>query len=183
MQLPPKTTHFITEMARFQRISLRTASQAIGRTSVLLGLRRSALLFQISCSLAYYHKQKYLHPNFRNGTWGGRRHSLLTREQEKILADLIFSFAEKNPLTNITEFRHLCITSGYVVSRSYLVRLFAKWKWSWKKPSYIQINKYSKTNIRYYAIFISEIINIPWAKIKYADESSFKSKGNSSKLM
>lgn len=54
-----------------------------------------------------------------------------------------------------------------------------------KKAQYVQLQKYTKSNMDYYKLYLQQIIDIPWKYLKFADESHFVSKGmkNNSKLI
>ena len=51
------------------------------------------------------------------------------------------------------------------------------WRWSFKRASYEQLGKFSAANIEYYGTFLLAIQEIPYAKLKFADEGHFRSKG------
>lgn len=55
-------------------------------------------------------------------------------------------------------------------------RIFKTWRWSWKKPSYQQLNKYTPSNIAYYNIFLTAILGSDPFHTKFCDESHFISK-------
>jgi hypothetical protein len=67
---------------------------------------------------------------------------------------------------------------GVVVSRSWLSRMFRRWRWSFKKISHKHIRKFTPQNIQYYGLYLINIRTIPMHNIKYIDESSFDSRGN-----
>jgi len=62
------------------------------------------------------------------------------------------------------------------VSDMWVSRVFKRWRWSFKKASYQQLQKYTNENIEYYKTFLEALQDIPWIKLKFADEGHFKSK-------
>ena len=71
----------------------------------------------------------------------------------------------------------MLLQNGISVSRMFIERTFKNWGWSFKKASVEQLQKYSHQNIEYYGIFLDAIQEIPWIRLKFADEGHFKSKG------
>ena len=76
-----------------------------------------------------------------------------------------------------TRYRRVLLENNFKVSLMFVSRIFKKWRWSFKKPSYEQLNKYTQENILYYATYQHCIKEIPWYRLKFADESHFNSKG------
>jgi len=60
------------------------------------------------------------------------------------------------------------------VNREYVRRIFKSWRWSFKKPQFIQLQKYTAHNILYYGDFITWIYDKPWHRLKFLDESHFE---------
>lgn len=64
------------------------------------------------------------------------------------------------------------------MSRDYIRRIFVnEWKWSWKIPARVQLQKYTKQNIRQYIAWMKLINKLSWPRLKFLDESHFKGRG------
>src|SRR5690349_20134467 len=72
-------------------------------------------------------------------------------------------------------YQTICRAASFNVSMMWISRTFKAWRWSFKKPDYKQLQKYSWKNIEYYGIYLAAVQEIPWAKLKFADEGHFKS--------
>ena len=83
-----------------------------------------------------------------------------------------------NPLLSIKEILKILEICGISTNQTWLCNKFSSWCWSFKKPSFKQINKYNPKNIDYYGRYMAWISKLPWIKLKFLDESSFVSKGN-----
>jgi len=146
--------------------------RAVGRFNASNGVKQD--IFGISKSQAYYYTRKFQDPSFHNGTAGGARNVKFSDEDKFKLHCILWQEAKRHPTNSIDKYRRKVKKSGFDVSRSYLCRLFKKWRWSFKRPSVKQIAKYTRNNILYYGDFLSGIKNIPWGKLKYLDECHFK---------
>jgi len=65
---------------------------------------------------------------------------------------------------------------GYDCEREFIRRIFKAWRWSWKKPAYKQIQKYTPENIERYNAYGAWILEQDLKKIKFMDEVHFVSK-------
>ena len=66
---------------------------------------------------------------------------------------------------------------GYFCSKEYIRKIFHSWRWSWKKPSYEQLDKYTPENIQYYFGFLEWVSQQEPGRLKFLDEVHFKNKG------
>jgi len=98
-------------------------------------------------------------------------------EEEEQVSTLIWNKCKAEPFTTLGEYRQYLTEKGFNVSKSYLQRLFKKWRWSWKKPGKVQIQKYTHENMKYYFEWIIGIQGIPWKRLKFLDEAHCVSKG------
>ncbi len=48
--------------------------------------------------------------------------------------------------------------------------------WSWKKPTDLQVLKFSLDNLVYYFVWLYTIYEIPWLHLKFLDESHFNTR-------
>ncbi len=65
---------------------------------------------------------------------------------------------------------------GLDVDRSFISRIFQNWLWSWKKPTHLQVQKFTLENIAYYFVWILTIFDMPWLHLKFLDESHFSTR-------
>jgi hypothetical protein len=61
--------------------------------------------------------------------------------------------------------------------REYIREIFKQWKWSWKKPSFKQLQKYTPDNLEKYAAYVKWIPLQDLSKLKFMDEVHFVAKG------
>ena len=92
---------------------------------------------------------------------------------------MLWDVNKTNPTSHIQSIcQELHEYTGLNVSATYVKNVFKKWRWSWKKPQFKQINKYSIKNISYYADFLSWLYSVPNIRqVKFLDEVHFMSKG------
>lgn len=84
---------------------------------------------------------------------------------------IVGGYAQKKPTTTINEYiSKIKEKHKLKVSHSTLSKLFRSWRWSWKKPEFKQLHKYTPKNIEYYATYLTSIREIPLHKLKFADE-------------
>jgi len=92
------------------------------------------------------------------------------------LWELLWTYCQQKPTARIPRYVRIASEAGYEVNEMYISRTFKEWRWSFKKASHEQLQKYTQSNISYYLQFVSSIQSIPWCKLKFLDESHFKSK-------
>jgi len=64
---------------------------------------------------------------------------------------------------------------GYNCSKEFVRAIFKEWRWSWKKPSNKQLQKYTQENLKRYADYVEWISEQDLRKLKFADEVHFVS--------
>jgi hypothetical protein len=69
---------------------------------------------------------------------------------------------------------------GVSISRSWVCRMFRRWRWTFKDVSQKHTNKFHWNNIRAYGHFLVHVRNVPMVRIKYCDEASFASRSKCS---
>jgi len=77
---------------------------------------------------------------------------------------------------NLQDCVAFCANLGFVVNRTWVCRLWQRLDYTERVPSYKQANKFTVKNLQCYVDFCLGILEIPQVKIKYCDESHFKSK-------
>jgi hypothetical protein len=120
---------------------------------------------------------KGLKPKFK---WGGRRKNTtnFTPCEHQKVCRFIWDEVTKNPTLRGKEIQLLIFQRfRKLVSRSWICRLFKRWRWSFHSLKVEQVQKYRPDNVAYYGTYLESILQIPWVKIKYCDESHFISKG------
>ncbi len=55
--------------------------------------------------------------------------------------------------------------------------IVVEWKWSWKKPAYKQLLKYTPENLRRYQDYVNWIAEQDLTKLKFMDEVHFVAEG------
>jgi len=120
--------------------------------------------------------------NWKIGKIGGIRRSAFSKSKLELVELILWTLIQINPLLTLKEILKTLKLGGISTNRTWLIRKFSSWCWSFKKPNYKQINKYTSTNIEYYGRFIVWISDIPWIHLKFLDESSFASHGNTMKI-
>jgi len=73
--------------------------------------------------------------------------------------------------------RGILVSVGLDVPLDWIWRCFKRWGWSFKKPFYKQINKFTAANCMYTGHYLLTIAAINPIHLKYLDESHFDSKG------
>jgi hypothetical protein len=67
-------------------------------------------------------------------------------------------------------------TGFYATDARWIERTFKRWRWSYKSVKYKNPLKYTAANLRYYLQYVSNIVNYPWASLKFLDEARFDAK-------
>lgn len=52
-------------------------------------------------------------------------------------------------------------------------RLLKSWNWTWKVPTYVQLNKYTESNLTYYGYYMLFLKRVDISKLKFVDECHF----------
>jgi len=115
---------------------------------------------------------------FHSKPHGGRCYG---RKKFSYVWELLCAFlwwrCQFDPSTRLHEYRTEVWDKLQIdISVPTLSRIFLSWRWSWKRPDYRQLKKYTNVNISYYFTYVMSILSLPRDKLKYADESHFVSK-------
>ena len=163
----------------------------IGYAAASKTIAATAIEFDCTTSKVEYWKKKIRHPSFKAKQHGGKRYdrfltaNLLryqkfTDEEVRFIKGFLKATIKWNPTQHIQEMVSDLGKLGYKVSASYVARIFQKWRWSWKKPEYKQLNKCTHKNIQYYISYLRWLHSkSTWDNIKFLDEVHFVPKGNS----
>lgn len=171
----------MTKILHLKRLKWRHEFQKyrvlMGKQSYKYGIKTTADTFNMRPRSVLYWRRKVADPTFHSNKWGGARNWRFTGEERKQLLHLIWFFCKKKPLCNLPEIKDFLATAGFDVRISFIRQIFKRWRWSWKKPSVFQVNKYRIDNILHYVVHCKAIQGIEKSKIKYLDESSFRARG------
>lgn len=61
---------------------------------------------------------------------------------------------------------------GFDLKVEYIRSIFRHWRWSWKKPSRSQLEKYTDSNVEHYINFVLWVKEVPLEKLKFLDEGN-----------
>jgi hypothetical protein len=81
------------------------------------------------------------------------------------------------PTQHIGDYVQELQQNGYDCHREFVRMIFKSWRWSWKRPSYKQLQKYTTRNLQLYDAYEAWIKQQDLSKIKFVDEVHFVSKG------
>jgi hypothetical protein len=98
-------------------------------------------------------------------------------ENKDLLHDILWKKLQEAPLSPVEYFHQSLKEEGHLVDISFVAKTFKKWKWSFKKASVKQLQKYKKKNIDYYGTYILVINSSPWLNLKFLGETQLKFKG------
>lgn len=130
--------------------------------------------FGCTREFARYWRQRYADPTLHSGTWGGARHMTFNDNEQRIAETLLWGELQFNPQRKVEEFpAALMELYGLHVSKSWVQRCLARWRWTAKKPSLFAINKYTQSNMIYYGIYVTSVIDIAHRHLKFLDETHF----------
>lgn len=90
---------------------------------------------------------------------------------------LLWLAVNEDPTRKLNEFVRELHEAGYNCSRETVRCIFHEWRWSWKRPSFKQLNKYTEANIERYQNYIDWILEQNLLHVKFVDEVHFVNKG------
>jgi transposase len=88
----------------------------------------------------------------------------------------LWAACQISPDFTLDEYRKMLLEFRFDVSITTISKTFKKWRWNLKVPSRFQIQKYASENIIYYGIYLLQISEIPWGRLKFLDEGHFVSR-------
>lgn len=107
---------------------------------------------------------------------GGKRYEYFSTEDCFIIDLCVYSFLEKNCSVTRDTIRNFLQSIGYEVTLMHITRLGKRWKYSFKKPSTISINKFTSENMLRYGQYMNWVETKDFGHLKFLDESSFNAK-------
>ena len=78
-----------------------------------------------------------------------------------IIKRTLWILLKNNPLLQLGELVTIMKQLGISINRMWISRQLKKWCWTFKKPNYKQIWKYTNKNINYYLRYMVWIANKP----------------------
>jgi transposase len=141
------------------------------------GVSKTSKLFRENKGRVKYWKTKVQNPTFRSSSHGGLRRPVWDSETRSRLEMSVWMSISENPFLGLKDLQRKVLDSTQIsVSKTWLRKLFKKWRWSLKKPDWKQLQKYSQENVAYYLQFVKWIQNLPsWTNVKTFDEAHFRS--------
>lgn len=96
---------------------------------------------------------------------------------DELIQALLWRLVRLHPHYRVRDYTNaLSDVTGIHFKRNFVLRIFKNWRWSWKKPAVQHVQKYTRENIAYYARWVILIPHIPFAQLKFCDESHFVSR-------
>jgi len=80
---------------------------------------------------------------------------------------------QADPVRTRQQFAHSLVKFGIRIDRHFVGRVFSKWNVTTKRVGWKSWLKFTASNLRYYADFVTAVRLIPWHRIHYLDESSY----------
>lgn len=90
---------------------------------------------------------------------------------------ILWFYITNDPTQKLADLVAILECHHFVCSKELVRQIFKKWRWTWKKASYSQLNKYTVKNIQYYGDYMYWINHQDRMKIKFMDEVHFVPKG------
>jgi len=150
---------------------------AQGKSSFTIGTIPTSKLFHSSPQLTRYWGKKFQNPAFHSNSQGGSRRSKFTLIDKTIVHCKIWWLVQSRNFESLDHLKAVLKSECDIqLNRSYLSRLFIRWKWNWKVPLKEQLQKYFAENIFKYCSYLSGISEIPWDYLHFLDESHFESR-------
>ena len=120
-----------------------------------------------------YWTLKAIDPSYHPNPWGQGRKPIFSKAEAPIVRAAVWNLLrhDKHDHINLTS---LCEKLQRKFSRrvpvSCMSRLLTSWRWSWKIPTRIQLQKFTHRNMSRYLHFSCLIQTLDWKKLKCADE-------------
>lgn len=133
-------------------------------------LAARTLLFSTRYKARYW-THKYTNALFHPNKWGGRRHARFSSAEKPLVRNAAWTFiTTQNDVSLQSLAEHLSEAFSRPVSVSLVQRLTVDFRWSWRIPSHVQINKFTLQNLQWYAHFAYTTQDLDWTRVKFADE-------------
>ncbi len=124
-----------------------TVHRHLGEAVSVAGTRflRKIGATRASRQVLFYWKKKYVDDTFHSLGWGGLRVLKYPMATFAVISLLVWSILVARPCSAIADYLRILNGPPHFldVKRTWLVRLFASWRWSWKKPVIEQVVSHS----------------------------------------
>lgn len=149
----------------------------VGKYASATSIPEAMSFFEVKRSKVYYWKKRVEELEFRPLiSHGGKRFETFSTFQKLIIDTIVYKFLLiDNSVTRQDIVDHLAGHEIHV-SLMFISRLVKRWGFSFKKPSVININKFTSKNIEYYSAYITWVQTKPLNCLKFMDESSFNAR-------
>jgi len=95
---------------------------------------------------------------------------------KKKIESILWIACKQDPTQHLIDYVIRVEEYGYQCSKEYIRKIFKAWRWSFKKPCYKQLAKYSDQNVKNYFSFLIWLKDKDYSKLKFMDEVHFVSK-------
>lgn len=157
-------------------LSFQQSVRSLGILAIDKGMKFAKKFSSNSREKIRYWKKKVLQPSFHSQQLGGCRHFKFTEEEHQNFRVLLWIHAKEDPTKKLRDYQNSLEVYGYFVSKEFIRKIFVEWKWSWRVPSYKQIQKYTEKNLKRYSDYITWISSRNLLNLKFLDEVHFVAK-------
>jgi transposase len=116
---------------------------------------------------------KIMNPYAHPSTYGGRRNTLLTLEDQNLVDQALLVAVNNNPTHTAQQ---LALSLDIGVDAMWVHRALKRLGLTHKKVEHHSKDKYTVANLRYYWRFCKRLHDIPLYLLKYMDESHFSAR-------
>jgi len=132
-------------------------------------------MFNLRRHIVRYWKQKVEDETFHPGVHGGVRFTKFNPLEHQQIRAILWLLCTADPTRNLESYVSKTQELGFGVHREFVRKIFLEWKWSWRRPSRKQLQKYTLQNRRRYAEYVEWIVQQDLRKVKFLDEVHFVS--------
>jgi len=123
-----------------------------------------------------YWLQKRNDNTFHQLEWGKHKNRKRVFNETELpqVFQAFLDLVKENPTVNVSHIRDMFSnTFNRPISETTTKRVLKHWGWTWKVPTFVQINKYSQDNMIYYAAYVEFLKRVDHRRLKFVDESHF----------
>ena len=152
--MPPRVGRDLEHSRAYSRY--RRYAQVVGLAATFFGRKRMvARHFGCSVDFVRYHTRKAVDPTFHAGRWGGSQGAArFTPHASAILETVLWQEVRADPIRTSAELVDAMRSNGFAVTRRWVELCFHRWGFTRQRPSYLNINKFTATNVFYYGFTI-----------------------------
>lgn len=127
-------------------------ARVVGLASQFFG-RQRAVARHFGCSLGFvrYHARKVFDPTFHAHRWGGSKGAARFVPHAALLIEtILWQEVRADPIRTTAEFTAVLRANGFDVTQRWVQMRFVRWGFTRHRPSYLNLNKFTVSNILYY---------------------------------